>query len=447
MPAVSSNRSLLRALSHRNFRLYFAGQLVSLVGTWMQQVALTWLAYDRFGNSAWLLGLVGFCTQIPVFVLGPVAGAVADRVNRHRLILTTQTLSMFQAFLVAFLTLSNLLEVWHLLALSVFLGTVNAFDVTGRQVFLSEMLDDRADLANAIALNSSMFNGARLVGPALAGILINLVGEGMCFLLNGLSYMAVIAALLAMRVRPPEPVPHRKHLLEDLRSGLLYAFRFAPIRSILLLLALTSVVAAPISVLMPVFVSEVLGGDAQTLGIIMAAVGCGALTGAVYLASRRTVLGLGTRIVIGACGLGLAIMAFSFTHHLAVSLPVAYVAGLAMMVQMTSSNTVLQTIVADEMRGRVMSLYAMALMGMMPLGSLLAGGLASAIGTPNTLRLGGLCCLAGGIWFATRLPAIRRVVRPIYRKLGILPAPPLPIEEPPVPAGVEREPASELDPA
>jgi MFS family permease len=431
MQEVSGKRSLLRALAHRNFRLYFAGQSVSLVGTWMQQIALSWLAY-RFGNSAMLLGLVGFCTQIPVFVLGPLAGVIADRVNRHRLIILTQTLSMIQALLVAFLTLTGLIEVWQILALSVFLGTVNTFDVTGRQAFLSEMLDDRADLANAIALNSSMFNGARLVGPALAGVLINLVGEGMCFLLNGLSYLAVIVALLAMRVRPPEPARHRRHVWQDLRGGLSYAFRFAPIRSILLLLAVTSVMAAPYSVLMPVFVSTELGGDAQTLGIVMAAVGLGALTGAVYLASRKTVLGLGTRIVIAACGLGLAIVGFSFTHHLAVSLPAAYVVGLAMMVQMTSSNTVLQTIVSDEMRGRVMSLYAMALMGMMPLGSLLAGGLASAIGTPNTLRVGGLCCVAGGIWFATRLGSIRRLVRPIYHKLGILTAP-LPVEASPEP--------------
>jgi MFS family permease len=294
------------------------------------------------------------------------------------------------------------------------------------------MLDDRADLANAIALNSSMFNGARLVGPALAGVLINLVGEGTCFLLNGLSYIAVIAALLVMRVRPPEPAPHHRHVWQDLRGGLSYAYHFKPIRSILFLLAVTSVMAAPYSVLMPVFVSEDLGGDAQTLGIVMAAVGMGALTGAVYLASRKTVLGLGTRIVYAACGLGLAIVAFSFTHNLAVSLPAAYVVGLAMMVQMTSSNTVLQTIVADEMRGRVMSLYAMALMGMMPLGSLLAGGLASAIGTPNTLRVGGLCCAAGGVWFATQLGSIRKLVRPIYRKLGILTAP-LPVEASPEP--------------
>jgi MFS family permease len=431
MQEVPGRRSLLRALSHRNFRLYFAGQSISLIGTWMQQIALAWLAY-RFGNSAMLLGLVGFCTQIPVFVLGPLAGVVADRVNRHRLIILTQTLAMLQAFLVAFLTLSGLIEIWHILALSVFLGTVNTFDVTGRQVFLSEMLDDRADLANAIALNSSMFNGARLVGPALAGVLINLVGEGMCFLLNGLSYLAVIAALLAMRVRRPEPVPQRPHVWQDLRSGLSYAFRFAPIRSILILLAVTSVMATPFSVLMPVFVSQELEGDAQTLGIIMAAVGMGALTGAVYLASRKTVLGLGSRIVVAACGLGLAIVAFSFTHDLAVSLPAAYVVGLAMMVQMTSSNTVLQTIVADEMRGRVMSLYAMALMGVMPLGSLLAGGLASAIGTPNTLRVGGLCCVAGGMWFATRLGSIRKLVRPIYKKLGILTAP-LPVEALPAP--------------
>jgi MFS family permease len=434
MLAVPGTRTLLRALAHRNFRLYFAGQAVSLIGTWMQQIALTWLAYDRFGNSAVLLGWVGFCTQIPVIVLGPLAGVVADRVNRHRLIIVTQTLAMLQAFLVAFLTLTDVIEVWHVLVLSVFLGTVNSFDVTARQAFMSEMLDDRADLANAIALNSSMFNGARLVGPALAGILIYLVGEGMCFLLNGLSYVAVLAALLAMRVRPPERVAQREPVWRELRSGVNYAFQFGPIRSILILLAVTSVMAAPFSVLMPVFVTQVLGGDARTLGTVMAFVGLGALTGAVYLASRKTVLGLGIRIALAATALGLATVGFSFTGHLVVALPAAYVVGLAMMVQMTSSNTVLQTIVPDEMRGRVMSLYAMAIMGMMPLGSLLAGQLAALIDTPNTLRVGGLCVAAGGIWFATRLASIRKLVRPIYHRLGILPAPPVPVEglmEPP----------------
>jgi MFS family permease len=424
--SVAGGRSLLRAFAHRNFRLFFLGQGISLIGTWMQQLAMTWLVY-RFSNSAFLLGVVGFSGQIPVFFLSPVVGVLVDRLNRHRLLLLTQTLAMLQAFLLAYLTLAGLVEVWAVIVLSVFLGTVNAFDITTRQVFMKEMLEDPDDLANAIALNSSLVNGARLVGPALAGVVITLVGEGVCFLLNGVSYLAVLAALLAMRLPVPPPRPARAPLLRELASGFAYAFGFPPIRSLLLLLALTSLMGAPFTVLMPVFVTKSLHGEAGTLGVLMAAFGVGALTGAVYLASRTTVLGLGPRITLACASLGLSLIAFSFTDNLWLALGVAYAAGLSMMVQMTASNTVLQTIVEDDKRGRVMSLYTMALMGVMPLGSLLAGSVAGYYGTLVTLRLGGVGCLAGAVWFAVKLPALRRLVRPLYALKGILPMPETPL--------------------
>jgi MFS family permease len=416
---------LLRALSHRNFRLFFAGQSVSLIGTWMQQVAMVWLVY-RFSNSALLLGLVGFCGQIPVFFLAPLAGVVADRVNRHRLLLLTQTLAMLQAFLLAYLTLTGQIEIWHLIALSLFLGVVNTFDMTGRQVFMLEMLDTRADLPNAIALNSSVVNGARLVGPAIAGLLIAWVGEGLCFLLNGLSYLAVLAALLAMRLEPRASRP-RTRLLHDLQGGLRYAFGFPPIRAILLLLALISLMASPFSVLMPLFVGDYLQGGSETLGFLMAASGLGALSAAVYLASRNTVLGLGTRMTLASAGLGGSLIAFTFARSLPLAVLIAFLTGFCMMVQMTASNTVLQTIVDDDKRGRVMSFYTMAFLGMAPFGNLLGGALAGAVGLLDALRVAGGCCAAGAFLFALQLPSLRLRVRPIYRERGILPAESAPI--------------------
>jgi MFS family permease len=429
---VGSNgglRSLVRAFAHRNFRLFFAGQSISLIGTWMQQLAMTWLVY-RFTNSALLLGLVGFCGQVPVFLLAPIAGVLTDRTNRHRLIVLTQTLAMLQAFLLAGLTFAGLIEVWQIVVLSIFLGIVNTFDMTGRQVFLPEMLDTRADLPNAIALNSSMVNAARLVGPAVAGLLIALVGEGTCFLLNGLSYIPVIAALLAMRLNPPQATRPRTRLLADLQGGLAYAFGSPAIRAILLVLALAGLMAAPFTVLMPVIVSDFLQGDAQTLGIVMAASGLGALTGAIYLAARKTVLGLGTRIALACAGLGLGMIAFTFMPTLPLALAASFATGLCLMVQMTAGNTVLQTIIEDGMRGRVMSLYMMALLGMMPFGSLLGGSLASAIGPLDTVRLGGIACIAAAVWFAIQLPSLRRRVRPLYQQMGILPASTYPVSGP-----------------
>jgi MFS family permease len=413
-------RSILRALGHRNFRLFFLGQGVSLIGTWMQQVALSWLVY-RLSGSPVLLGLVAFCGQIPALVLAPVAGVLIDRSNRRRLLFATQALAMLQAFLLAYLTLTGEIAVWHTVVLGVILGIVTIFDVAARQVFITEMLDAPTDLPNAIALNSSLVNGARLIGPALAGVVIGLVGEGTCFLLNGLSYLAVLAALAAMHL-PARPRPHtRRPVLHELREGLVYAFGFPPIRAILLLVALVSLGSASLTTLMPVFVTNVLEGGPELLGTLMAASGLGALTAALYLASRSTIRGLGPRMTLAGGALGAALIALAAVEQSWAALPLCFAAGFSLMALTTASNTILQTIVEEDKRGRVMSLYAMALLGAMPLGSLLAGGLADAIGMETTLALAGLCCVAAALWFGLQLPQFRRFIRPVYEEKGILP--------------------------
>ncbi len=411
---------MVRALRYRNYRLFFGGQLVSLIGTWLQQVALSWLVY-RLTGSALLLGVVGFAGQIPAFLLSPLAGVMVDRWPRHRVLLITQTLMMLQAGVLAALVLLGQIEIWMLLALAAFQGIVNAFDMPARQAFVVQIVEDRADLPNAIALNSSMFNGARLVGPAMAGILVAAVGEGWCFLLNSVSYLAVLIALLMIRVAPQALAPGRPNIFASVREGSGYAFGFPPIRALLLLIAVISLVGMPYTVLMPVFATEVLGGNATTLGWLMAASGSGALASALYLASRHTVLGLGRIIILGVLLFGGGLVAFSFSRELWLSLLLMVVSGGGMMLQMASGNTVLQTIVEEDKRGRVMSLYSMAFMGMAPFGSLLAGWLSSRIGAPTTLAIcGGLAALAGLV-FGRMLPALREHVRPIYVRAGILP--------------------------
>jgi MFS family permease len=419
--APPSLKHSFRALRHRNFRLFLGGQIISLAGTWMQQVALSWLVY-RLTRSPFLLGLVGFAGQIPSLVLAPFAGVWADRGNRRRIVIATQALAMVQALLLAALVLSGRVSVGHLLALSIFLGLVNGVDIPTRQAFLVEMVPGREDLANAIALNSSVFNAARLVGPAVAGLMIGLVGEGMVFLLNGLSYVAVIGALHAMRLGPraqagraTEPMGRR------LAEGFRYAFGFPPIRALIFLVAVVSLMGVPFTVLMPVFATDVLGGGANTLGFLMAASGVGALAGALYLASRPSVRGLGYVILASVALFGASLIGFGLSRWAPLSMVALLGAGLGMMVQMASSNTILQTIVDDDKRGRVMSFYTMAFMGMVPFGSLLAGLLASRIGAPRTVMLGGLACLLAAAAFARALPGLRAQVRPIYVRLGIVP--------------------------
>jgi MFS family permease len=413
---------MLRALKYRNYRLFFGGQVVSLIGTWITQTATNWLVY-RLTGSALLLGVVGFAGQFPAFLLGPFAGIFVDRWNRHRLLVVTQTVSMLQSFALAVLTLSGRITVHWIIGLSIVQGLVNAFDMPGRQAFLLEMIENRQDLGNAIALNSSMVNVARLVGPSVAGIIIAATGEGWCFLIDGISYVAVIISLLRMRiVRAAAASVARSGAVTQFKEGFRYAFGFAPIRSIILLLALVSLVGVPYSVLMPVFATQVFHGDAHTLGFLMTASGCGALFGALWLAARRSVVGLGRVISFASAIFGFGLITFAFMHTLWLALPCLTIAGFGFMVQMASSNTVIQTIVDDEKRGRVMSFYTMAFLGTVPLGSLIAGALSSRIGAPSTLVIGGVCCIIGGALFARALPMLRTHVRPIYVKLGILTA-------------------------
>jgi MFS family permease len=412
---------MLRALDHRNYRLFFSGQSISLIGTWMTRIATSWLVY-RMTNSALLLGVVGFAGQIPSFLLAPFAGVLVDRWNRHRLLLITQVLALVQSLAMAILALTGLINIWHVIALSIFQGIINAFDMPARQAFVVEMVEKREDLPNAIALNSSMVNAARLLGPSLGGVIIAVVGEGWCFMIDAVSYIAVIGSLFAMRITPRMTTPIKEaRVLQQLREGWDYAYRFAPIRKVLLLLALVSLVGMPYTVLMPVFANEILQGGPNTLGILMAASGVGALIGAFFLASRKSVLGLGKYIPLTAGAFGAGLIAFSFSRVIWVSLLLMIVTGLGFMVQMAASNTLLQTIVEEDKRGRVMSFYTMAFMGMAPFGSLLAGTIAERIGAPQTLMLGGIGCVFGAVWFAMSLPALRRDVRPIYIKIGILP--------------------------
>jgi MFS family permease len=369
-----------------------------------------------------MLGTVGFAGQFPAFLFGPIAGIFVDRWDRHRLLIVTQTLAMLQSFALAALVLSGRITLEWVVALSVFQGLINSFDMPARQAFLLTMIERKEDLSNAIALNSSMVNLARLIGPSIAGVVIAVTGEGACFFIDGVSYLGVIAGLLMMRLPRREAAPARRAgAFRQFTDGFEYAFGFGPIRSIMLLLALVSLVGVPYSVLMPVFAATVFAGGPRTLGLLMASSGCGALLGALWLAQRKSVVGLGRVIPIASGMFGAGLIAFSFTHVLWLAIPCLVVAGFGFVVQMASSNTVIQTIVDDEKRGRVMSFYMMAFLGTAPFGSLMAGWLSSRIGAAETLLLGGACCIAGALWFARALPAIRAAVRPIYIRLGILP--------------------------
>jgi MFS family permease len=413
-------KQTLRALRHKNYRLFFTGQSLSLIGTWMQSVALGWLVY-RLTDSAFLLGLVGFSSQIPTFILASFAGVFADRYSKHKIIIITQTLAMIQGFILAFLTLSSSIQIWHILLLSLFSGLINAFDMPTRQSFVIEMVDDRNDLPNAIALNSSVFNAARLIGPTIAGFLISAIGEGFCFLINALSFLTVIVALLMMKIPRKENNHQNEKVLEGVKEGIKYAYNFKPIRALLLLIGLVSLVGMPYTVLMPVFAKDILKGDSHTLGFLFGAVGSGALIGAIYLASRKTVLGLGRWIAIATTIFSFGLLLFSFSRNIYLSVGVMLFTGFGMMMQMASTNTLLQTLVDDDKRGRVMSLYVMAFMGTAPFGSFMAGTLASTIGASFTILSSGIICLAGAILFYKNLPELRKHIRPIYIQKGILP--------------------------
>jgi MFS family permease len=396
----------LRALQYRNFRLFFGGQLISLIGTWMQNVAQAWLVY-RLTGSAVLLGAVGFAGQIPVLILSPALGGVfADRFDRRRIVIGTQTSALLLAFVLAALTLSGQVRIWHVFVLSSLLGVVNSFDIPARQSFIVEMVG-KPDLMNAIALNSSMFNASRVVGPAVAGILVATMGEGWCFFANGVSYIAVIAGLLAMRMAPREPVGRTGSPLAHVVEGFRFVIGNPPIHALLMLLGIVSLTGMPYVVLMPIFADRILHGGAQALGWLMGFTGVGALGGALLLATRRNLKGLGTWVAFAALSFGVCLMAFSLSKSLALSAAILIPAGFSMMIQMGSSNTLIQSMVPDRLRGRVMSVYSMMFMGMAPIGSLMAGAAASRFGAPATVAAGGLICMTAAGIFRLRWPAIR----------------------------------------
>jgi MFS family permease len=421
MPTWGKVSPIFRALSSRNYRLFFTGQGISLIGSWMTQTAVIWLVYD-LTNSALLLGIVGFAQQIPNLVLSPIAGVLIDRWNRHRTLIITQILSMIQSLALAALAFSGTIQIWHIIVLSLFQGCVNAVDMPTRQTFVVEMVERRENLSNAIALNSSLFSGARLIGPAIAGLVIAAVGTASCFLIDGVSYIAVIAGLLAMRMpaRQVSLAQGTKGVFQQLKEGLQYAFGFPPIRAILLLIALVSLFGMPYTVLAPIFANTILGGGPETLGFLMAASGLGALVGAIYLSSRSTIVGLGKVIAIAPTIFGIALIVFALSKVLWLSLLAMFVLGGSLILQSTSSNTILQTIVEEDKRGRVLSLYTIAFISMVTFGNLLAGTLASRIGAPNTLVIGGMVCIAGSVYFSRQLPALRRLVLPIYDRMGLL---------------------------
>ena len=399
--SINNFKLTFRALQSRNYRLFYLGQFISLIGTWMQQIAVSWLVY-RMTNSVFLLGLVGFISQFPTFIISPFAGVWSDRFNKYRILIWTQSLSMIQALILAALVLSGTIAVWQIILLSLFLGCINAFDVPARQAFIIEMIDDRSDLGNAIALNSAMFNGARFLGPFVAGILIAAVGEGICFLINGLSYIAVIIALLAMNIVNIKKVIRKTSVLEEFKEGFVYVFSDQKMRSILLLMALTSIMGVPFIVLMPAFARDILHGGPHTLGFLMSALGAGALLGAFYLASRISVKGLRKNIPLAVCVFGLGLIGMSLSRFLWIALLLTFLVGFGMMIQVASSNTWLQTNVDDDKRGRMISFFALSFLGMAPFGSLLAGSMAGRLGVGLTLFIGGICCILGAVLFHFR---------------------------------------------
>jgi MFS family permease len=414
---------LTRALQHRNFRLFFGGQSISLVGTWITRVATSWLVY-RLTGSELLLGVAGFAGQIPTLIITPFAGVLVDRHDRRRILLWTQAGSLVQSALLAVLTFTDIITVKQIIWLQVVQGVINSFDTPARQAFVSEMVEDRRDLPNAIALNSSMVNGTRIIGPSIGGLLIAAFGEGWCFATDAISYVAVIASIVAMRVRPrAHQEAAEMHLLEELHHGWKYVFHSIPIRSALLLVAIVSTAGTPYTVLMPAIAAQVLHGGPNTLGLLMTGTGVGALTGALYLAQRESVVGLGRIIMWASAVFGIGLVVFSLTTSLWPAFLVLAVAGCGFMIQLAATNTILQTIVEERLRGRVMSFYTMAFFGTVPIGSLLGGIMADHYGATRTVLVSGIICLAGSAWFAYKLPAIRAVIRPIYRERGIITVP------------------------
>jgi MFS family permease len=409
--------AMLRALRHRNFQFFFSGQLISLIGTWMDNIAEAWLVYRLTGSSL-LLGTVAFAGQIPVFLLAPLGGMAADRWNRRKIVIATQALSMIQAGILAALTLSHRITVWEVIVLAASMGAVNAFDIPARQAFLVEMVG-REDLMNAIALNSSMFNGARVIGPAVAGVLVASIGEGWCFFANSVSYIAVITGLLLMHVEPLRRAISNESPFEHIAEGFRFVHRSGPIRALMMLIGVVSFVAVPYSVLMPIFADRILRGGARGLGILMGAAGIGALLGALTLAARRGVQGLGRVVAYAAAGFGFSLILFSFSRWFWLSVALLIPVGYGVMLQMSSSNTLIQAMVPDHLRGRAMAVYTMMFMGMAPMGALFAGAMADRVGAPMTVTIGGLAAIIGAACFYRMLPKLRFEARELLSAQGL----------------------------
>lgn len=407
-----------RALRHRNYRLFFAGQIVSLIGTWMTSTATVWLVY-RLSGSPFLLGVVGFAGQIPAAVLTPLAGVYIDRWNKHRVLIAAQVASMLQSFALAGLVFSGHASIPALAFLNVLQGVINAFEMPCRQSLVVSLINDKNDLGNAIALNSSMFNAARLIGPALGGVVIAAAGEGWCYFIDGISFFAVLVSLVLMRVASPPSVARGTDAWAQFREGCRYTFGSPPLRSLLILLAVSSLVGAPYTVLMPVFAKTILGGGPHTLGFLMGAGGAGALLAALTLAARSSVRGLTGLVPRAGALFGLGLILFSFSRSAPLSMILILLAAAGFMVQVAGSNTILQTIVDDDKRGRVLSLFVLSFLGTAPFGSLFAGAVADRWGAPFALQVGGVCCLAGALWFVRQLPSVRAAIRPIYERLSV----------------------------
>ncbi len=410
--ATGRVRTILRAFRHRNYRLYFFGQAISITGTWMQSIALNWLVY-RLTDSPFMLGLVGFVLYAPNFFLAPIAGVFADRASRFRMFFGTQALAMVQAATLATLVLTDSIQVWHLVLLSALQGIINSFDFPSRQSLVIQLVDDKNDLANAIALNSSMVNLARMLGPAFAGILIAAIGEGYCFLLNAVSYIAVLSCLAAMRLRPQEGNSKERQLWSGFVEGIRYVEKTTAIRTVLILLAFVSIVGMPYAAIMPVFARDVLHGDSQTLGFLMGMTGVGAITAAIFLASRRRVIGLERMLAAASVLLGSGLILLSLMRDFKLALPFMFVIGVGMISQIAVSNTLVQTLVDEDHRGRVISLYVACFVGMLPFGNLLTGSLASAVGAPMTLLISGILCLVASLVFVSQLRRWREAAYPI----------------------------------
>lgn len=429
---------MFRSLQYRNYRLFFTGQSVSLIGTWMQRIALPWLVYHMTG-SAFLLGLVGFAGQIPTFLLSPFAGVVVDRFSRYKVLLITQILSLIQASVLAALALTGVIQIWHIVLLSIIFGCINAFDTPSRHSFVIEMVDRKDDLGNAIALNSLMFNGARLIGPSIAGVMLATTGEGVCFLINAISYIFVIASLLLMQIAKKDYPAKKTGMSSELKEGFNYTFGFAPIKHLIILLAVINLLGSSYQVLMPVLAKEVLHGGSDTFGFLMGAAGLGALIGAAYLASRESILRLGNIIPFAATLFGAGLVGLSFTAFVPATITIMVFIGLGLMLNAAATNTILQTITNDDMRGRVMSFYTLAIMGTAPFGSLLAGSMAKIIGTQFTILIGGISCIAAALVFYKKLPRLKALVKPIYDKMDMSPETPAGVSILSEPAGEASE--------